>query len=174
MKHRISILFSWFVRMLTIFLPNLPVFMRFRGRLYSLMMKKCGKDFQVASSVMINSLSGLEVGKHVYIAHNTVIIGKMIHIGNEVLIGPNCVISAGNHQFKDQSFRFGASLQQRVKIGNGAWVAGNCSIVSGAYLPDQSILAAGSVLTKTYSEKQMIYGGVPAKSIKSIYNINNT
>src|SRR5690606_21976812 len=111
MKLKISILYSWFIKSTTYFLPNHPLFMRFRGFLYSIMMKKCGKDFQVASSVTINSLTGLEVGNNVYIAHNNVIIGTQVIIGDEVIIGPNCIISSGNHGFDGKSFRFGKGVR---------------------------------------------------------------
>ena len=35
-------------------------------------------------------------------------------------------------------------------------------------MPDYSILGAGSVLTKAYSETGMLYAGNPAKAIKKI------
>jgi len=169
MKHKISIIYSWFIRLITSVLPNTPGIMRFRGWLYSLMMKKCGKDFQVSSSVIFNSVSGLEIGDHVYIAHNTVILGIKIVIEDEVLIGPNCVISGGNHTFSNESFRFGKKQNREVIIKKGSWVGGNCSIVGGAILPKQSILAAGSVLNKEFNQSKMIYGGVPAKCLKKIF-----
>src|SRR5690554_3068871 len=103
MKLKISILYSWLVRTATYFLPNHPVFMRFRGWLYSLMMKRCGRDFQVCSSVTLNSLTGLDVGNNVYISHNNVLIGTDVKIGDDVIIGPNCIISSGNHVFDGNS-----------------------------------------------------------------------
>lgn len=165
MKLRLSILYSWFVKTVTYFFPNHPVFMRFRGWLYSLMMKSCGNDFQVASTATINSLSELEVGSNVYIAHNTVIIGTEIKIGDKVIIGPNCIISSGNHVFENNSFRFGKSLSKGVIVGEGSWIAGNSSILGGASLPRYSILAAGAVLTKSMQEEKTIYAGVPAVMI---------
>lgn len=168
MKIKISILYSWFIKSITYFLPNHPVFMRFRGGLYSMMMKNCGKDFQVASTVTINSLSGLEVGNNVYIAHNNVIIGTKISIGDEVIIGPNCIISSGNHSFKGNSFRYGKSNSKGVIIETGTWIAGNCSVVGGAFLPKHSILAAGAVLNKKMEEEKSIYGGIPAKKIGEV------
>lgn len=168
MKLRLSILYAWFVRLITSVLPNTPTCMRFRGFLYSLMMKECGKDFQVASTVIFNSLVGISVGNHVYIAHYAVIIGLDIKIGNEVLIGPHTVISGGNHTFKNGSYRFGKSSILPVRIQNGAWVGSNCSITAGSTLPAKSILAAGSVLTKIFDEEKSLYAGVPAVLVKNL------
>jgi maltose O-acetyltransferase len=167
-KLRISILYSWFIRIITFWLPDHPVFMRFRGWLYSAMMNRCGCDFQVASTVILNSLAGLKTGNHVYIAYNTVIIGTDITIEDEVIIGPNCVISGGNHTFAGKSFRFATSMSSPVILSKGSWMAGNCSIVAGSVLPPCSILAAGSVLTCKQDKSYGVYAGIPARYIKEI------
>ena len=168
MKHKFSIIYSWFVRILLFFFPNVPIIMRFRGWAYSLFMNECGKNFQVASDVYIGSLSRLIVGDDVYIAPSNVIIALDLTIEDEVIIGPNCVISAGNHQFDRKSFRFRKSSRGKVLIEKGSWVAGNCTIVSGSKLPAGSILAAGAVLNKPFNQERSIYAGVPAKLLKSI------
>lgn len=165
---RISILYSWLVRTITLLLPNMPIFMRFRGFLYSLMMKKCGKNFQPVSTVTINSLAGLSIGDHVYISHNVVIIGTDITIEDEVLIGPNSVISGGNHIFSNGSYRFGKSQMIPVVIKHGAWIAGNCTVVGGSILPARSVLAAGAVLNKPYEQERSLYAGTPATLIKAL------
>ena len=168
MKLKLSILYSWLVRTLTFFWPNIPFLMRFRGFLYSLMMKECGKDFQVTSSAILNSLSGLIIKNNVYIGPNTVIIGVDICIEDDVLIGPNCVISGGNHSFLNGSFRFGPSISAPVLIKKGSWIAANCTITAGAIMPPSSILAAGGVLSQKFIEGNALYGGIPAKFIKTI------
>jgi maltose O-acetyltransferase len=130
-------------------------------------MKSCGKNFQVASNVYLGSLTELKVGNDVFIAHSNVIIALRLTIGDEVLIGPNCVISAGNHQFDGKSFRFKKPLQGEVIIEGGSWVAANCTLVSGSKLPARSILAAGAVLNKQFETENSIYAGIPAKFIKT-------
>lgn len=168
-KLKLSILYSWLVRTLTYFLPNHPYFMRLRGFLYSLMMDKCGKNFQVASTVIFNSLSGMKVGSNVYIAPNNVFITSNIHIQDNVILGPNSVYSGGNHQFDGTSFRHlpSKSLGPLI-IQEGSWVAANCTMTSGAVLPRHSILAAGSVLNKKMTIENIVYGGAPAKIISKV------
>lgn len=168
MKHKVSIIYSWFIRTFTFFLPNVPFLMRFRGFLYSLMMKECGRNFQVTASVYINSLSEIRVGNNVYLGPNTVVICKNLVIQDDVLIGPNCVLSGGNHIFDGRSYRFTPSVQGKVFIGAGSWIGGNCSLLANSYLPNKSILAAGGVLNKKYDIENGLYGGIPAKLIKKI------
>jgi acetyltransferase-like isoleucine patch superfamily enzyme len=156
------------VRTITFFLPDVPLLMRFRGFLYSLMMKRAGGNFQVTSSAIINSLAGFTVGRDVYIAQNTVIIGTDVTIGDEVIIGPNCVISGGNHVYSGRSYRFAKSEAAPVVLESGCWVGGNCSILAGTTLPEGSVLGAGSVLDKTFQNKRCLYAGVPARPVKEL------
>lgn len=166
MNIRISILYSWFVRTLTYFFPNLPIIMRFRGFLYSFMMKNCGKNFQVHSSVYLNSLAGLYFGNDVYIGPGTIFIAVDVTVEDEVLIGPNNVISGGNHTFDGNSFRFAPSRGASIIIKRGSWVSSSCTILTGSILPNKSILAAGAVLNSEFNIEGAIYGGIPAKFIK--------
>ncbi|MDQ7918277.1 acyltransferase [Mesonia sp. MT50] len=169
MKTKLSILYSWFIRLITIWMPNHPVFRRFRGWLYSFMMEEYHGDFEVSSSVVITVLSGLKVGKGVRISHNVVIIGNDISLEDEVIIGPNTVISGSNHQFDGYSFRNAPGITLGpVVIKRGSWIGANCSILSGSILPKYSVLAAGAVLGAILTEERLIYGGVPAKRIGKV------
>lgn len=168
MKHKISILYSWFIKSIMFFFPDYPLFMRLRGFFYSFMMAECGKNFQISHSATLNSLAGLKFGKNVYIAYNTVFIGINISVDDNVIIGPNALISGSNHSFDGDSFRNNPSIQSEVKISEGSWVGGNTSITAGSTLPGKSILASGSVLTRKYISNNTIYGGVPAKPLKKI------
>lgn len=130
------------------------------------MMKKCGINFQVASNVYFNSLSKLVIGDNVYIAQNNVVIAVDLYIYDNVIIGPNCVISGGNHQFDGNSFRFKKAKHLPVIIEEGSWISANCTVLAGSILPKRSILAGGAVLTKAFTQKNSIYVGVPAKYLK--------
>ncbi|WP_299230635.1 hypothetical protein [uncultured Halomonas sp.] len=168
-KLRISILYSWFVRTITCFLPNHPIFMRLRGFLYSLMMRECGCNFQVSSTVILNSLSGMRVGSNVYIAPNNVFITDDIYIEDNVILGPGGVYSSGDHQFDGESFRWLPSKSKgSLIIKQGSWVAANCTITTGAILPCESVLAAGSVLNRPMHNDRKVYGGAPAKEIGEV------
>ena len=166
--HKISIIYSWLVRISTRILPDIPIFMRFRGFLYSLMMNRCGNNFQVCSTAYLNSLNGLKVGDNVYLAHNSIILGKQIVIEDEVLIGPNTVVVSGNHTYLNHSFRFGKSVVKPILIKRGAWIGANCTIIAGSIIPEASIVGAGSVVSKKFENSHCLYAGNPAKFIKQL------
>ena len=120
MKHKLILLYAWLVRTLLFFLPDIPLFMRFRGWLYGLAMKECGRNFQVAHSVILNGLDLLCVGKDVYIANScNVILNGELKIGYEVIFGPGVLVSTGNHQYDGNSYRFSASTKEDKPILTG-------------------------------------------------------
>lgn len=170
MKHKVLLVYSWFVRTVLFILPDFPLFMRFRGWLYGLGMKKCGKNFQVTHSAVLNTIDMIVVGDNVYIANFCSLIANgVIEIGDNVLFGPGVVVSSGNHKYVNgQSVK--ESDQKDVMIGKNSWVAANCTVVGGAMLPESSILAANSVLTSKLNETISggLYGGTPAKVIKKL------
>lgn len=169
MKHKFLLIYSWFVRMILFFFPDIPFIMRFRGFLYSLGMKKCGRNFQVAHNVIINSLEGLTVGDNVYFAMNSVFFTYFhVDIGDDVMFGPGCLLTSGNHTFYNGSYRYGISENKSVNVGSGSWIAAHCVVLPGASLPARSVLAAGAVLTDKLSlqEEDAIYAGVPASLLK--------
>lgn len=170
MKHKLLLVYSWFVRTILFFLPDIPLFMRFRGWLYGLGMNKCGNNFQVTHSAILNTIDKIVVGNNVYIANFCSIIANgYIEIGDNVLFGPGVVISSGNHKFANgQPIK--ESDQKDVTIGQNCWIAANCTIVGGSILPEGCVLAANSVLTSKLeiNATGCLYGGTPAKYIKTI------
>ncbi|MDD6642133.1 MAG: acyltransferase [Bacteroidales bacterium] len=165
MKHKLLLLYSWFVRISLFWVPDMPFTMRFRGWLYGLGMKRCGKDLQVAYNAIVKDLENISVGNHVYFAPSTCIYGHL-SIEDEVLIAMGSVVISGNHTSVCGSYRFGPSDQGITSIGRGAWVGANCTLLKGAHLPENSVLAANSCLTKAMAIPNAIYGGVPARLIK--------
>ena len=168
MKHKIALLWSWFVSTFTWILPDAPITMRFRGWLYGLAMKKRGKDFQVARGVILRGLENISIGNHVYIACNAVILSSCeINIEDEVMIAFNTVISDGNHTLHNGSYRFGKRTNSPIKIGYGTWIGANSTIVAGVNIGQACLIGANSVVTKNI-EKNSFACGVPAKIINTI------
>lgn len=169
MKHKFLLIYSWFVRTLLFFWPDIPIVMRFRGLLYGLGMVGCGHDFQVTHDAIIKDLQGISVGSNVFVGNATVIMGSgSITIEDEVMFAPHCIAISGNHVRKNGSFRYGKGDRGHIHIGRGSWVAGNCTIGRGAYLPAGSVLSANSFLNKAFDEEGALYGGVPAHFIKKL------
>ena len=170
MKHKLLLLYTWYVRTLLFFLPDFPLFMRFRGWLYGLGMKQCGKNFQIAHSAIINGVDLCHFGSNIYIANvcNIILNGELT-IGDEVIFGPGVLVSTGNHQFDGNSYRFSESTKEDIKIGKGCWIGGNSTILCGVDVPEKSVVGAGAVVTKkSCNGTSGLYAGSSAKLIKEI------
>lgn len=168
MKVKFLILYSWWVRSITFFLPEIPFFQSFRGWLYSIGMKRCGKRFRVSFNVVINHLESLDVDDNVYLACGTVITGAgNIAIGTNVLIGPNVIIASSKHLYDGSSFLAGYSHGD-VIIEQGCWIGGNATILLGSHIHEASVVAAGSVCNEDYLRSHLLIAGMPAKAIKQL------
>jgi len=170
MKHKVLLIYSWFIRTFFYFFPDIPIFMKIRGFFYGLGMIKCGKNFQVTHSAILNSLECFVVGNNVYIANFCNFIGNgIIYIEDNVIFGPNVIISAGKHTFNKNSYRFSKSTPLNVTVKNGSWIAANCTIVGECIFPAKSILAANSVfLAKSGTTENSLYAGNPARFVKNL------
>lgn len=169
MRHKFILIYSWFVRVILILVPDFPLTMRIRGALYGLVMKKCGSNFQVANNVILKGIHNFSIGNNVFFGNNCIIMGSgNLRIEDEVMIAPNTVIVTGNHTSVDGSFRFGAIKIGEIMIQKGSWVGANCSIAIGAILPAGCVLGANSFLNKPFYEENSLYAGAPARYIKKI------
>ena len=54
-----------------------------------------------------------------------------------------------------------------VIVGKFCIVSTNCKLLKGAELPDFSVLGAGAVLNKRYEEPYGLFGGTPARRLKT-------
>lgn len=171
MVRKLSIIYAWFIRTTLFFLPDIPSVMRFRGFLYGVMLKGRGRNFQVAHSAILNSLSQLVVGDNVYFANGvSIFCGGGVYIGSDVLVGPSVTISSNNHTFEARNgYRFGAVKFRPVHIGSGSWLCANSVISAGSIFPNYSVLAPCSVFHFNDSQvERSLYSGVPAKFIKKL------
>jgi acetyltransferase-like isoleucine patch superfamily enzyme len=168
MKVKFLILYTWWVRTFTFFLPEIPSFQSFRGWLYSFGMKKCGSRFRVSFNVVINHLETLTVGDNVYIACGTVITGAgNISIGANTLIGPNVILASSKHIHNKTNF-LGGYEHGVIKIEKGSWIGGNATLLMGTHVHMTSIVGAGAVCNKDFEKPNVLIAGQPAIIVKTL------
>ena len=109
--------------------------------------------------------SELIIGKESAITKN-----HHIDCTNSIHIGDYVTIAGYNSQLLTHSIDVYESRQDShpITIGDYCFVSTGVIILGGAVLPPYSLLAAGAVLTKPYTDSWIIYGGVPAKPIKEM------
>ncbi len=87
-----------------------------------------------------------------------------VSFGNYVQLGPNVGILSSNHDLYDQK----KYNHDEVIIGDYSWVGMNSVVLPGVVLGTRTIVAAGSVVTKSFPEGFCVIGGTPAKVIKHL------
>ncbi len=98
--------------------------------------------------------------------HLAVIEGKRISIGNDGLISSNVTMRVGDsHSIVDlEGNRINPS--QDVQIADRVWIGNQVTILKGATVPEDSVIATGAIVTKQFSQTGTVLGGNPAKVIK--------
>jgi acetyltransferase-like isoleucine patch superfamily enzyme len=118
----------------------------------------------------INAEYLVYLGNNVYINRNTSIDATtLIHIDSDVMIGPNCYITDHDHDYKNQdpSTKIGALPLdgQATYIHKNVWIGANVVVLKGVTIGENSIIGAGSVVTKNISANVIAVGN-PCRELK--------
>ncbi len=158
-------LFAQFLPMQPV--PGYKIFYKIRYLLFRGIINNCGIDIIVKNKAYIGNGSRLSIGDRSQIGQNVRLGGEVI-IGTDVLMGPDVIMMTSSHSFDRTDIPIN---QQRgakelpIIIGDDTWIGTRVIILPGVKIGSHSIIAAGSVVTKS-CEPFSIIGGVPAKLIK--------
>lgn len=146
-------------------------FSKFRIRYYNKRGCQISKKASISPNVRIRGKVSIE--EYSSVAQNCTISGETagVFIGKEVMIAPNVVIVAFNHGYSklDMAMIRQKNTESSVIIEDNVWIASNCTIGKGVRIGTGSIIAANSFVN-TNVLPFSIYGGVPAKFIRSRYD----
>lgn len=110
----------------------------------------------------------ISIGNNTAINNNFLAIAcKMISIGNNCRIGINCQMMDFDAHSVNPDKRSEIGKIKEIVIGNNVWIGNNVIVLAGCKIGDNSIVAAGAVVTKDIPANVLV-GGVPAKIIKRI------
>lgn len=109
----------------------------------------------------------IHVGDHFYAGYNCTILDMAeVRIGHNCMIGPDVGIYTAGHSISPKD-RNKSGYAIPIQIGNDVWIGGHSVILAGVTIGDNSIVAAGSVVTKDVPSNTIV-GGNPAKPLKTI------
>ena len=131
---------------------------RIRAFCAKLIIEKCGKNVNVEKNAVFSSK--VELGNNSGIGINAHIGGKCI-IGDDVMMGPHCIIYTINHKFDDVSRTMrgqGFQEEKPVYIGNDVWIGARVIILPGVHVGNHCIIGAGAVVTKDVPDYAIVAG----------------
>jgi acetyltransferase-like isoleucine patch superfamily enzyme len=114
----------------------------------------------------INYGKHTQIGKNVFVNFDCVFLDLGgITIEDNVLIAPKVSLLTEGHPTSIEDRH--SLVPQPIHIKKNAWIGANATILPGVTIGENSIVAAGAVVSKDVADNSIV-GGIPAKFIKNI------
>ncbi|MEQ8472846.1 MAG: sugar O-acetyltransferase [Marinoscillum sp.] len=124
------------------------------------------ESVDVFTPLYINYGKHTKIGKNVFINFDCTFLDLGgITIEDGVLIAPKVSLLSEGHPIDPESRH--ALVPKAIHIKKNAWIGANATILHGVTIGENSVVAAGSVVSKDVPDN-VIVGGTPAKIIKEI------
>jgi acetyltransferase-like isoleucine patch superfamily enzyme len=129
--------------------------------------QKVGDHFRLIPPFYTDCGKNIRVGARVFINQNCTFYALAeITIGDDVMIGPNVSLITSEHPVAP-SQRRAHLLGWPITIERGVWIAAGAIVIGGVIVGENSVVAAGSVVTRDVPPNTLV-GGNPARVIRSI------
>lgn len=107
-------------------------------------------------------------GKNVYANFNlTLVDDSHIYVGDYTMIGPNVVIATAGHpilpELREKAYQYNIP----VHIGRNCWIGAGALIMPGVTIGDNTVIGAGSVVTKDIPANVVAVGN-PCRVMREI------
>ena len=129
---------------------------------------KCQGELCIEQPFYCSYGYNIHIGVNFYSDINLTILDKaVVHIGNNVILGPNVNIYTSQHPFHEIERMRGLEYAKPVIIYDNVWIGGNVTILPGVKINQGAIIGAGSVVTEDIPP-YVIAVGNPCRVIRSI------
>ena len=107
-------------------------------------------------------------GKNVYANFGLTLVDDTgITVGDDTMIGPNVVVATAGHPILPELRRQGLQYNAPVHIGCGCWIGAGALILPGVSIGDNTVVGAGSVVTKDLPANVVAVGN-PCRVLRPI------
>ena len=141
-----------------------------RDKLILDILGKRGKNIQVTPPVYFDYGKHTFIGDNFYANFDCIFLDvNHITIGNNVMLGPRVGLYTASHPIDKDVRNTGLEYGKPIKIGHNVWIGGNAVVMPGVTIGDNTVIGAGSVVTKDIPS-DVIAAGNPCKVIRKINN----
>ena len=129
--------------------------------------KRVDDSFSLIPPFYTTGGEDIRVGRNVFINQNCTMydLGG-IDIGDDVMIGPNVSLITSSHPIEPSQRRAFVAAKPIV-IEKNVWIAAGVTIIGGVRVGENSVVAAGSVVTRDVPRNTLVAGN-PARVIRLI------
>lgn len=120
-----------------------------RRELLKVLLAEVGENCYIEPPLHANWGRNTHLGSNVYANFNLTLVDDTdVYIGDNVMIGPNVTIATAGHPIDPELRRKVAQFNIPVRIGNNVWIGAGAVILPGITIGDDSVIGAGSIVTK--------------------------
>lgn len=135
-----------------------------RSVLAELIGKEVADSTTVYPPFHTNYGKNISLGKNVFINHDCSILDLgVVEIEDDVMIAPRVSITSENHPIQNTERR--TLVPGKVVIKRNAWIGAGATILPGVIIGENSVVAAGAVVTADVPDNTVVVG-IPAKAVK--------
>lgn len=127
------------------------------------------ESLNTALTIVAESESEVVIGSNIKISGPvTIAVGEnsKVSIGNDCLFARSTIRTGDFHKVLNKFNKSILNNSKNVNIGDRVWVAEDAQILKGATIGDDSVVGAGSVVTKTFQANQVLAGN-PARVVRN-------
>ena len=143
---------------------TLPGEFKKRSELLKKIFKEIGENCYFEPPIRANfGGQHCHIGNNIYSNFNlTLVDDDNIYIGDNTMIAPNVTICTAAHPILPELRMKGLQYNKPVKIGKCVWIGAGVIILPGVTIGDNSVIGAGSVVTRDIPANSVAYGN-PAR-----------
>ena len=151
---------------------------------------KTQKNFTIVSPFYCDYGYNIEIGENFFANMNCVILdgakvtfgdkenffanmncvildGAKVTFGDNVFIAPNCGFYTAGHPLDAERRNKGLEYAYPITVGDNVWIGANVSVLPGVSIGDNSVIGAGSVVTRSIPAN-VLAAGNPCRVIREI------
>ena len=139
-----------------------------RNALLQELLGDMGENIWIEPPVRMAYGKNVHIGDAFYANFNLVLVDDIdIYIGHHVMIAPNVTITATGHPVHPELRKNGTQFSIPVRIEDDVWIGANVVILPGVTIGKNSVIGAGSVVTKNIPQNVVAVGN-PCRVLREI------
>ena len=112
--------------------------------------------------------SQISLGDEVFVNFNCVFLDcAAITIGAQTQLGPAVQLYTATHPLDAAASVAGPELARPIAIGSRVWIGGGTIVLPGVEIGDETVVGAGSVVTKSLPPRVVAFGN-PCRVVRAI------
>ena len=139
-----------------------------KSEILSLIFNCLGKNVFIELPFICDYGYNISIGKNFFANYNcTFLDSASIKIGDHVLLGPNVSLYTSGHPIDVENRKKLFQFAKPIIIENNVWIGGNTVVNPGVTIGENSVIGAGSVVTKSIPAN-VVAAGNPCKIIRKV------